>query len=138
MDIARVNNAHCQVISEKKLVWKSRSETSKCQVVKIFAFVYKGRGFESPNVHFHTGDPATCNTQTIPTHPNQRRFSSSISLTQELHAQQPQCLGRAMTKYPPETYNTVQWLRSFHLDTKVAGSNPYMCTSILAYIFYFT
>ena len=26
-------------------------------VVKIFVFGYKGCGFESPHVHFHTGDP---------------------------------------------------------------------------------
>ena len=32
-------------------------------VVKIFAFGYKGRRFESPHVHFHTGDLATCNLQ---------------------------------------------------------------------------
>ena len=36
-------------------------------VVKIFVFGYKGCGFESPHLHFHTGDPATCNTQSTPT-----------------------------------------------------------------------
>ena len=55
------------------VLWKSRPETSQCQhaspyglVVKILAFGYKGRGFESPHVHFHTGDPAICNTQSTP------------------------------------------------------------------------
>ena len=72
-------------------------------VVKIFAFEYKGCGFQSPHVHFHTGDPATCKTQSTPTHLNQQRLSSSISLTHEPHAQQPRCLGGAMWKSRPET-----------------------------------
>ena len=73
-------------------------------VVKIFTFGYKGRGFESPHVHFHTGDPATCNTQSTPTHLNQQRLSLSISLTHEPHAQQPDAWGELCgnpdPKYP--------------------------------------
>ena len=70
-------------------------------VVKIFAFRYKGPGFESSHVHFHTGDPATCNTQSTPTHLNQQRLSSSISLTNHSpHAQQPRCLGGSYVEIP--------------------------------------